>query len=101
MNTRQQLAATYDAHADGLFGFLLNLLRNEDQAREVLQELFRKIAEQPERLRRARDERSFLIRMAHHLAIDLIRRRDTRERYHDQARESTPLFASSSDPDES
>lgn len=102
MDFRQQLAATYDAHADALFGFLLNLLRDKEQAREVMQELFKKLAQQPDRLQRARDMRSFLIRMAHHLAIDLIRRRDTRERHHDQARsENAGLFAPATDPDES
>ncbi len=102
MDPRQQLEAVYDEHADALFAFLLNLVRNEEQTREVLQELFRKIARQPERLKPARDQRSFLIRMAHHLAIDLIRRRDTRKRHHDQFQAECPqIFAAADDPDES
>lgn len=71
MESRRQLGTIYDEHADALFAFLINLHRNEDAAREVLQELFKKLAQQPECLDAARNPRSFLIRMAHRLAIDL------------------------------
>jgi RNA polymerase sigma-70 factor, ECF subfamily len=101
MEPRQQLEAIYDQHADALFAFLINLHRNEDAAREVLQELFKKLAQQPECLKEARNPRSFLIRMAHRLAIDLVRRRDTRDRYHQDFQDEQPkFFASTNDPDE-
>ncbi|MFT4691872.1 MAG: RNA polymerase sigma-70 factor (ECF subfamily) [Limisphaerales bacterium] len=79
MESRRQLETIYDEHADALFAFLINLHRNEDTAREVLQELFKKLAQQPECLDAVRNPRSFLIRMAHQLAIDLVRRRETRD----------------------
>lgn len=48
-----------------------------------------------------REERGFLLRLAHNLAIDLIRRRAARSRAHDGLAEEAPaLFASTADPDE-
>ena len=47
-----------------------------------------------------RDERAFLIRLAHNAAIDLIRRRGTRDKIREQfAAESISPFAPTSDPD--
>ena len=68
----------YDEHAQALFAFLLNFTRDHEDTRDVLQEIFVKLARQPELLRAARDERGFLIRLAHNTAIDLMRRRSTR-----------------------
>ena len=55
----------------------------------------------PSLLDGVRDERAFLLRLAHNLAIDLIRRRGTRERQYDQlAGETVPIFAPASETDE-
>ena len=95
------LARLYDEHASALFAFALNVTRHESDTRDVLQEVFRKLAAQPDLLRDVRDERGFLIRLAHHAAIDQLRRRGTRERNHGQfAAETIALFAPSADPDE-
>lgn len=95
------LARLYDEHASALFAFALNVTRHEADTRDVLQEVFRKLAARPELLRDIRDERGFLFRLAHHSAIDQLRRRGTRERNHEQfALESTALFATTADPDE-
>ena len=91
----------YDDHAQALFGFLLNFTRNEADTRDLLQELFVKVAGHPELLAGVRDERAFLIRVAHNLAVDLIRRRGTRERNYERlAEEAAGLFSRSADPDE-
>ena len=90
----------YDAHASALFAFLLNFTRHEADTRDLLQELFIKLARQPALLESIRDERAFLLRLAHNLAIDLMRRRGTREKNHDQfVSESASAFAPSGDPD--
>jgi RNA polymerase sigma-70 factor, ECF subfamily len=66
-----------------------------------LQEVFAKVARQPELIGTARDERGFLIRLAHNAAIDLMRRRGTRKQYHEQfGREEISVFAAESNPDE-
>jgi len=95
------LERLYDDHAGALFAFLLNLTRHEADTRDALQEIFVKLARQPDRLRGARNERAFLIRLAHNLAIDAMRRRGTRDKTRDQfAAEIISPFAPTADPDE-
>ncbi|HEY3856297.1 MAG TPA: sigma-70 family RNA polymerase sigma factor [Verrucomicrobiae bacterium] len=95
------IARLYDDHAAALFAFLANFLRNEPDARDVLQELFLKLARHPNLLKDVRDERGFLLRLSHNIAIDRIRRRATRERHNDEITAGPmPLFAASTDPDE-
>jgi RNA polymerase sigma-70 factor (ECF subfamily) len=90
----------YDEHAQALFAFLLNLTRHEADTRDLLQELFVKLAKRPELLDGVRDVRAFLLRLAHNLAIDLIRRRGTREKnYEELAGEPAPIFTPASEPD--
>jgi RNA polymerase sigma-70 factor (ECF subfamily) len=102
MPAESDLERIYDAHAQALFAFLLSFTRDEQDTRDVLQEIFTRLAREPHMLRGARDERAFLIRLAHNLAIDYIRRRSTRSKYHEQfEREHSSPFAISSDPDES
>jgi RNA polymerase sigma-70 factor (ECF subfamily) len=101
MAASPDIARLYDDHAASLFAFLLNLLRQEADTFDVLQELFLKLSRRPALLQGVRDERGFLLRLAHNAAIDLIRRRETRQRNYEQlARESFALFAESADPDE-
>jgi RNA polymerase sigma-70 factor (ECF subfamily) len=60
-----------------------------------------KLAQRPDLLDGVRDPRAFLLRLAHNLAIDLIRRRASRQKNYDQlAAESASLFARSAEPDE-
>ena len=42
-----QLERLYDEHAQALFAFLLNFTRNETDTRDLLQELFVKVATRP------------------------------------------------------
>jgi RNA polymerase sigma-70 factor, ECF subfamily len=101
MSPHDFLARVYDEHAPALFAFLLNFTRDESDTKDLLQELFVKLARQPGLLKSARRERAFLIRLAHNLAIDLMRRRGTRARHYDLlAAECTTVFADAADPDE-
>ena len=96
-----QLERLYDEHAQALFAFLINFTRNEADTRDLLQELFVKLAVRPGMLAGVREERAFLVRLAHNLAIDLLRRRGTREKNYEQlAAESVLAFAESANPDE-
>ncbi|HXB59899.1 MAG TPA: sigma factor, partial [Candidatus Acidoferrales bacterium] len=98
---QHEIERLYDGHAPSLFAFLLNFTRDENDTRDVLQEIFVKIAREPALLANVRNERAFLIRLAHNLAIDLIRRRDTRERTKENfAAEAISIFAPANDPDE-
>jgi RNA polymerase sigma-70 factor (ECF subfamily) len=96
-----QIEQLYDDHAPSLFAFLINLLRDENDTRDVLQEILVKIAREPDLLENVHNERAFLIRLSHNAAIDLIRRRSTRERtWENFAAEKISVFAPARDPDE-
>jgi RNA polymerase sigma-70 factor (ECF subfamily) len=101
MPSPPDLERLYDAHAQSLFAFLLNFTRHEADTRDLIQELFVKLARQPHLLDGVRDERAFLIRLAHNLAIDLMRRRGARAKADDRlATEAPALFDAAPDPDE-
>jgi RNA polymerase sigma-70 factor (ECF subfamily) len=101
MRREPELKRLYDEHAQPLYAFLLNFTRDESDTRDLLQEIFVKLARNPELLDGIRDERAFLIRLAHNAAIDLIRRRGTRERTKENiAAEGISLFVPAKDPDE-
>jgi RNA polymerase sigma-70 factor (ECF subfamily) len=101
MLASSDLERLYDGHAQALFAFLLNLTRNEADTCDLLQEVFIKLAKNPAALAEAREPRAFLLRLAHNLAVDLMRRRGARQRNYDQlAAESEGLFAASKNPDE-
>jgi RNA polymerase sigma-70 factor (ECF subfamily) len=100
------LARLYDAHAAPLYAFLLNLTRNESDTRDLLQDLFCKLAARPSLLDGIRNESAFLHRTAYHLFIDHTRRRSIRHAPSDLSASPRPtlsasLFIPAPDPDES
>src|SRR6266480_1457064 len=101
MSATPNFERLYDDHAQALFAFLLNLLRNEADTRDVLQDTFIKLARRPEMLDGVREERFFLLKIAHNQAIDHIRRRGTREKnYEELAGEMDLVFVDGNNPDE-
>ena len=101
MPDRPSIEQLYDDHASALFAFLLNLTRNEADTRDLLQDLFIKLAREPDRLAAVREPRAYLLRLAHNAAIDLLRRRTSRERTGERlAAEAPTPFAPAADPDE-
>ena len=96
-----EIERLYDEHAQPLYAFLLNFTRDEQDTRDLLQEIFIKLAREPRLLDGVREERAFLIRLARNAAIDLIRRRGTREKTKENfAAETIPIFAPANNPDE-
>jgi RNA polymerase sigma-70 factor (ECF subfamily) len=103
MPAKHEVEALYDEHAQALFTFLLNFTRDMDDTRDALQEVFVKLARQPDLLEGVGDRRAFLVRLAHNVAVDLMRRRSTRGKYHDEFGSMTAVvspFASAAEPDE-
>lgn len=101
MADNSELERLYDAHANALYGYLLNLTRNVADTHDLVQEVFCRLARQPRITASARDERAFLIGMAHNAFVDAARRGASRRRRHESlARGTTGLFASASDPDD-
>lgn len=94
------LEALYDTHAEPLFRYLCSMVGREAEARDRLQDLLLKIARNPRCLDEVRDERAYLFRLAHNLAIDAIRRRSTqREKLAILALEPIDVFAPTNNPD--
>lgn len=91
------LEALYDDHAPAIFAFALSMTRSEAGAKDVLQEIFCKMARRPQLLDGVRDELAFLLRLTYHQIVDESRRRQSRER-REQA--EPRLFESCADPDE-
>jgi RNA polymerase sigma-70 factor (ECF subfamily) len=101
MVSELNLERLYDEHAQAVSAFLLNLLRDEADARDVLQELFIKLARQLRMLENIQDPRGYLLRLSHNLAIDLIRRRAAQDKHREAfAEDRCAFFAAPADPDE-
>lgn len=92
-----------EEHGDAVFSFLLQLTRSEADARDLFQDLWRRLVENPRLLDSARDPRAFLLQIARNQFIDLTRRRDARTRAHERSQgwdEVAGLFQPTHDPDE-
>jgi RNA polymerase sigma-70 factor, ECF subfamily len=95
------LEQIYDEHAQALYAFTLELTRNEADTKDVLQNLFAKLAREPRTLRGVRDVRAYLLRLAHNATIDLMRRRSTRDKYAEEfGREREQVFEPAANPDD-
>lgn len=70
--TSRRLELLYDAHAQSMFAFLLHLTRCEHRTRDLLQEVFLHLAQRP--LPLWEKPRPYLLRIAHNLWIDQVRR---------------------------
>jgi RNA polymerase sigma-70 factor, ECF subfamily len=72
-----ELERLYDAHASGLFHYLVTFTKTEADARDLLQDLFIKLARLDE-LSALQNEKAFIFRLAHNIAVDWLRRRKVR-----------------------
>ncbi|MBL9139382.1 MAG: sigma-70 family RNA polymerase sigma factor [Verrucomicrobiales bacterium] len=96
-----ELDRLYDDHASALFAFLLNFTRDESDTRDILQEVFTRLASRPHILQGVVDVRGFLLRLTHNLAVDAIRRRASRRRTQDaMAQEAVSIFEPEPNPDQ-
>jgi len=101
MTSPAELERLYDQHAPAIFGFLLNLTHSEADTRDLLQEVFVKLARRADVPGDIRNERAFLLRLANNLTIDFFRRSGARKRHQAQAaKEDFCLFAPSDEPDQ-
>jgi RNA polymerase sigma-70 factor, ECF subfamily len=95
----RQLERLYDAHAAGVFRYLLGFVPCEADARDLLQELFIRLGQRPPPAQ-VENERAYVWRMAHNLAVDALRRQGTRRQAIDGAAAEAPrLFEAEADPD--
>jgi len=95
-----ELERLYDTHAPALFALILNLTHSDADTRDVLQEIFYRIATRPDLLVGVSNERAFLLRLAQNASLDWMRRRATREKHHEAFSSQASLFEPSAHPDE-
>lgn len=95
--TAQELERLHDEHVTVMYQHGMAMLRNEAAVRDLLQDIFLKLARSGGQAVGTEKERSYLMQMVHHGAIDQIRRGKVRQEH--AAREEEPLFESSPDPD--
>ncbi len=97
--TSEDLARLYDAHATAVFGLFMALTRSESEAKDLLQEVFLRLAKSP--AQEMTEPRAFLLTMARRVFIDTARRRETRDRFHAKAAEEIPQLFEDAPPDAS
>jgi RNA polymerase sigma-70 factor (ECF subfamily) len=93
MVSQDWMDRVYRDHAPALFRFLIRLTGHEADTRDVLQEIFVRVAKTPRLLDGVVSPRSYLFRMAHRLVIDRYRREKTRQLYDDRAWQERDAFA--------
>lgn len=90
------LASLYDLHAGAIYGFALNLLRHEEEAKDILHTVFIRLA----RSSGCHHNRSTLFKLTHWLVLDRLRQQQSSvSRETRWNTESQPLFTPSADPD--
>lgn len=95
MALQDWLEEIYREHAPALFRFLIRLTADEAETRDVLQEIFVRLAKSPHLLHGIAAPRSYLFRLAHHLVIDRHRREQTRQRHEESAGQEQELSVAS------
>ena len=93
------LGKLYDDHAEGLYRYFLGATRRQEDARDLLQDLFVKVARSPHCLDDVDHVRSYLFRMGHNQVVDWSRRARVRRGAGIERAELLCLFAASDDPD--
>jgi len=75
----EALESLYDASARALYGLALWRTGSKDDAADVVQQVFLRLAERRGRLEDVEDPRAWLLSVTHRAAIDLCRRRSVRK----------------------
>lgn len=88
-DTRNDLAAVYDRHADMLYRLALSHTQSKEDAEDAVQDVFTKYITVSARFSDAEQERAFLIRATVNRCHDLMRRRKIRE--HDSLDDITEI----------
>ena len=85
-DTPEALTLIYDHFGEKLYHYLLTILRSENHAQDCLQNLFLKLSQKKEKLKKIKNWNAFLYRTAHNQAIDYIRKKkhpeEPLEHYH-------------------
>lgn len=95
--TAKDLERIHDEHVTAMYRHGLSLLRDETAVRDILQDVFLKLAEGRVDLGEKDSERAYLLRMIHHGALDRMRRDKVRRGHAEK--KPAEIFQASPDPD--
>lgn len=96
----EKLRTLWDAHARVIHACLLQVTRSPQDASDLLQDVFCRLARQPELLAGLPEEpRGFLLRLARNLAIDHVRRMQVRDRVYEKVQLASREAIDAEDPD--
>lgn len=85
----------YDLYSHKLFSFVFKILKNEDEADDIVQEVFVKIWESRNKLNDYKLLNSYIFTIAYNNSIDLIRKRINNKKYIEYLKNSATVnFAS-------
>jgi RNA polymerase sigma-70 factor, ECF subfamily len=76
--TQEQILALYDEYRPRLFRYLRSMKVDRDQAEEVIQETFMRLTTELLQQTAIENVPGWIVRVAHNLAIDLLKKRDRR-----------------------
>lgn len=99
-NHRQFLEHLYDEEAEGLYRYALALAGREDVAKDILQDVFIKVANGGVALDGVRDVRAYLFRVARNLFLDRRRREQSGREREDRWGREFGLEAKGPNPDQ-
>lgn len=91
-DSKEELARLYDAHAGGLYGYVLSIVANSHDAEEVMQEVFAKLFKKLSTWTGVRDPKAYLFRAAHNEAVSVLRRKRIRRLLLNDVRECGALL---------
>ena len=87
---QEALAETYRRHAGAVFGLARRLLADDTIAEEIVQEVFLRIWQQPEKFDPERGSlRSYLLALTHGRTVDVLRSETSRRRREEREARST------------
>ncbi|MDQ0189814.1 RNA polymerase sigma factor [Alicyclobacillus cycloheptanicus] len=78
---RDGVEQLFDQYKNEVFRYALYLLKNRDDAQDVVQEVFLRAYKSWDRFREESSHRTWLFRIAHNYIHDIIRRKKTQYRY--------------------
>jgi RNA polymerase sigma-70 factor (ECF subfamily) len=85
--TTSEFNACVDEHADGLFRFILKNLKDEEEARDVVQDAFEKMWRNIENID-GKKSKSYLFTTGYHTLIDRVRKKKNTSDYREVNEES-------------
>lgn len=86
IGNKEAFHVIFERYAPRIYNFALSYLRNEQDAEELVQDVFLRIWEKKEQLDKSKNLKSFIFKIAVNTIYDLIRRRNIEEAFRDFVR---------------